>query len=82
MTGELELMITDTKVNKTVPISKANQDNPKSVNYGSESAVVAKPHRLICAIYFLHTAGDIKRYHCLKTIISLVSGFFLMLCAC
>ena len=45
----------------------------------SESAVIAKRRRLIRAIY---TAGDIKRYHRLRTVISLVSGFFLMLCAC
>ena len=31
----------------------------------SESAVVAKRRRLIRAIYFLTTASDIKRYHCL-----------------
>ena len=43
----------------------------------SESAVVAKRCRLICAIYFLPTTGDIKRYHHLRTVISLVSGFFL-----
>ena len=48
----------------------------------SESTVVAKRRRLIGAIYFLTTAGDIKRYHRLRTIISLVSGFFVMLCAC
>ena len=42
----------------------------------SESAVVAKRHRLIRAIYFLPTAGDIKRYHRLRTVISLVSGCF------
>ena len=48
----------------------------------SESAVVAKRRRLIRAIYFLTTAGDIKRYHRVRTVISLVSGFFLMLCAC
>ena len=33
------------------------------------SAVVAKRRRLIFAIYFLPTAGDIKRYHCLRTVI-------------
>ena len=38
--------------------------------------------RLIRAIYLLSTAGDMKRYHRLRTVISLVSGFFLMLCAC
>ena len=43
----------------------------------SESAVVAKRRRLICAIYFLTAAGDIKRYD--KSQDSLVSGFFLML---
>ena len=48
----------------------------------SESAVVAKRCRLIRAIYFLTTAGDIKRYHRLRIVISLVSVFFLMLCAC
>ena len=48
----------------------------------SESAVVAKRRRLTRAIYFLPTAGDIKRYHRLKTVISLVSGFFLTLYAC
>ena len=47
----------------------------------SESAVVAKRRRLIRAIYFLTTAGDIKRYHCLRTVISSVSGFLLKLCA-
>ena len=45
----------------------------------SESDVVAKKRRLIRAIYFLLTAGDIKRYHRLRTVISLVSGFFLTL---
>ena len=40
----------------------------------SESAVVAKRRRLIRAIYFLTVAGDIKRYHRLRTVISLVSG--------
>ena len=48
----------------------------------SESAVVAKRRRLIRAIYFLTAAGDIKRYHRLRTAISLVSGLFLTLCAC
>ena len=48
----------------------------------SESAVVAKRRRLIRAIYFLPAAGDIKRDHCLRTVISLVSGFFLTLYAC
>ena len=47
-----------------------------------ESAIVVKWHRLIHAIYSLNTASDIKRYHHLRTVISLVSGFFLMLCAC
>ena len=48
----------------------------------SESAVIAKRRRLIRAIYFLTTAGDIKRYHRLRTVVRLVSGFFLTLCAC
>ena len=48
----------------------------------SESAVVAKRRRLIRAIYLLTTAGDIKRYHRLRTVISLVSGVFLMVRAC
>ena len=47
-----------------------------------ESAVVAKRRMLIRAIYFLTTAGDIKGYHSLRTVISLVSEFTLMLCAC
>ena len=37
----------------------------------SKSAVVAKRHRLIRAIYFLPTAGDIKRYHRHRTVNSL-----------
>ena len=41
----------------------------------SESVVVAKRRRLIRAIYFLTTAGDIKRYHRHRTAVSLVSGF-------
>ena len=48
----------------------------------SESAVVAKRRRLIRVIYFLPTAGDIKRYHRQRTVISLVSGFFLTLYTC
>ena len=44
-----------------------------------ESAAVAKRRRLIRAIYFLLTAGDTKRYHRLRTVISLASGFFLTL---
>ena len=47
-----------------------------------ESAIVAKRRRLIRVICFLTTASDIKRYHRLRTVISLVSGFFLMLCTC
>ena len=42
----------------------------------SESACVASRLQLIRAIYFLSTGGDIKRYHRLRTVISLVSGFF------
>ena len=41
----------------------------------SEFAVVEMRRRLIRAIYFFTTAGDIKRYHRLRTVISLVSGF-------
>ena len=48
----------------------------------SESAVFAKRRRLMRAIYFLPTAGDKKRYHRLKTVISLVSGVFLTLYGC
>ena len=48
----------------------------------SESAVVAKRPRLIPAIYFLPTVSDIKRYHRLRAVISLVSGFFPTLYAC
>ena len=48
----------------------------------SESVVVVKRPMLIRAIYFLTTAGDVKRYHRLRTVISLVSGFFLTLYAC
>ena len=48
----------------------------------SESAVVAKRRRLIRAIYFLPTTRDIKRYHRLRTVIDLVSGFFPTLYAC
>ena len=48
----------------------------------SESAIVGKWRRLIRAIYSLNTASDIKRYRHLRTLIGLVSGFFLMLCAC
>ena len=48
----------------------------------SESDEVAKQCRLIRAIYFLPAAGDIKRYHHLRTVISLVSGFFLTLYTC
>ena len=53
-------------------------------NYGFETGnyVVAKRRRLIRSMYFLTTDGDIKRYHRLRTVISLVSWFFLMLCAC
>ena len=47
----------------------------------SESAVVAKRRNLTRAIYFFTTAGDMKRYHHLRTVISLVSRFFLMLCS-
>ena len=39
----------------------------------SKSDVVAKGRRLIRAIYFLPTAGDVKRYHLLRTVISLVA---------
>ena len=42
----------------------------------SESAVAAKRRRLIRAIYLFPTASDVKRYHCLRTVISLVSGIF------
>ena len=45
----------------------------------SESAVVAKRRRLIRAIYFFPTAGDIKKYRRFKILISLMSGFFLTL---
>ena len=41
-----------------------------------ESAVVTKRRRLIRVKCFLTTVGDMKMYHCLRTIISLVSGFF------
>ena len=47
-----------------------------------ESAVVANQRKLIRVIYFLTAASDINRYYRLKIAISLVSGFFLMLCAC
>ena len=46
----------------------------------SESAVVTRQHRLIRAMYFLTTAGDIKRFHCLRTVIILVSALTLYAC--
>ena len=48
----------------------------------SESAVVAKRRRLICAIYFLSAASAKEGYHILRAVTSLVSGLFLTLYGC
>ena len=47
----------------------------RTVSPAAGRYLVAKRRRLICAIYFLTTAGDIVRYYRHRTVISFVSGF-------
>ena len=48
----------------------------------SELSVLAKQRKLTRAIHFLTTAGNLKRYHHLRTLIILVPGFIVITCTC